>query len=216
VTERLRERLGGASPMVALMPGSRMTEIARLAAPFGAAAAHLRADLPGLGVIVPALKHTSAKVAEALADFDIRPVVVTDEAERHAAMVMADAALVASGTATLELALAATPMVVGYRMEATTSFLRRFLPVHSIVLANLILGGDPVPELFQGACTPADLAAHVGPLLRATTARHRQLAALAAIAAELRAVGKAPSAAAADIVMEAAAGRRPALLPPND
>lgn len=210
VLNALDLRLAGADPVLAVLPGSRFNEITRLVGPFGEAVARLRADIPGLGVVIPALANTSDWIAAAVAGWDPAPVIVTDEADRHAAIVRADAALVASGTATLELALAGTPMVVGYRMERFYSVIRRFLPVHSIVLANLIHGGNPIPELFQGACTGDRLADTVRPLLTDTPARRAQMDALAEIGARLADIDKPPSVAATDIVLDAVARTRAA------
>src|SRR5204862_5742808 len=92
-------------------------------------------------------------------------VVETDD-EKFAAFDAADAALAASGTVTSELALARTPMVVGYRLGWLTYELARpFVHVSHAVLVNLVLARDAVPEFIQGACTPEALADALKPLL---------------------------------------------------
>ena len=211
VVARLRRQASARGPVLAVMPGSRMNEISRLMAPFGDAVTKLAAQAPSMGVIMPVLPHTRAVIEEGTAGWPVKPVFVTEETERHAAMAAADAAIVASGTATLELALAGTPMVVGYRMEAISALiLRPFVSVQSIVLANLVHGTNAVTELFQKDCTGEKLAQAVWPLLNDTPRRRAQMEALADIGRKVRATGKPPSAAAADIVLEAA-GRRKVL-----
>ena len=200
----LKARIPNQGPLLVVMPGSRMNEINRLVEPFSEAVARLVAEEPSLGVIMPVLPHTRDVIQAATANWAVQPTIVTDEKERHAAMEAADAAIVASGTATLELALAGTPMVVGYKMEAITAWVfRPLVSVPSIVLANLIHGDNPVPELFQSQCSGQKLAEAVGPLLRDTPQRRAQVVALADITQKVRAPGKPPSAAAADIVVEA-------------
>jgi len=206
---RLRNRAAPDGPVLVVMPGSRMNEISRLMAPFGDAVSDIAAREPNLGVLMPVLPHTKAAVEIAAADWSVKPLIVTGEIERYAAMEAGDAAIVASGTATLEMALAGTPMVVGYRTEAVSAwFLRHLISVKSIVLANLIHGSNAVTELIQNDCTGERLAEAVWPLLRNTPQRRDHLEALAEIGQKVRALGKSPSAAAADIVLEAA-GRAP-------
>src|SRR2546428_354126 len=107
----------------------------------------------------------------------------------------ADAAIVASGTATLEAALALTPMVVVYRASWLTWWIGRMLVrVKFLSLVNLISGRAVVPELLQRECTPERIAAAVEPLLSATPARTAQLDALRAIRAELAPEGSPPAA----------------------
>ncbi|VAW09970.1 Lipid-A-disaccharide synthase [hydrothermal vent metagenome] len=209
---RLREQASAHGPVLVAMPGSRGNEITRLMTPFGEAVARLAALAPSLGVIMPVLPHTRPVIEEATAGWPVTPVFVTEETGRHAAMAAGDAAIVASGTATLEMALAGTPMVVGYRMEAISAvILRPLVSVQSMVLANLVHGSNAIPELFQNNCTGKKLADAVWPLLNDTPQRSAQMEALADIGARVRATGKPPSAAAADIVLQAAGRRK--LLP---
>ncbi len=202
---RLRNRASQSGPVLVVMPGSRMNEISRLMAPFGDAVSQLAAKAPNLGVLMPVLPHTKSAVDIAAANWSVKPLIITDEIERHAAMAAGDAAIVASGTATLEMALAGTPMVVGYRAEAVSVwFVRHLVSVKTIVLANLIHGTNVVPELLQNDCTGERLAEAVWPLLDDTPQRREHLEALAEIGRKVRAPGTSPSAAAADIVLEAA------------
>ncbi|MFV2091844.1 MAG: lipid-A-disaccharide synthase [Hyphomicrobiales bacterium] len=202
---RPREQTSSGGPVLVVMPGSRMNEINRLMAPFGDAVTRLTALAPTMGVVIPVLPHTKAVVERAVENWLVKPLIVTDEAERHAAMAAGDAAIVASGTATLELALAETPMVVGYRADLVPAWAVKYLlSVKSIVLANLVHETNVVTELIQSHCTGERLAETVWPLLSDTPQRRDHMAALVEISRKVRSPGKSPSAAAADIVLEAA------------
>jgi lipid-A-disaccharide synthase len=100
---------------------------------------------------------------------------VDTDAEKYAAFDAADAALAASGTVTSELALAGTPMVVGYKVGwLTFALVRHMIKVPHIVLINLVLGRRAVPEFLQDACTPGALAQALLPLLTDERARAQQ------------------------------------------
>src|SRR5262249_12854916 len=102
--------------------------------------------------------------------------VVETDPEKFAAFEAADAALAASGTVTSELALARTPMVVGYKVGwLTFALVKSLIRVPHIVLINLVLGRRAVPEFLQDACTPEALAQALKPLLIDETARAQQL-----------------------------------------
>lgn len=165
----LRRDLGipADAPVLLVAPGSRRSEIARLAAPFGEAAALLAGRVEGMRVIVPVADAVADGVAREVAQWAV-PVhllrsddLSTDESEerKFAAFGAADVALVASGTVALEVAAMRTPMVVGYRVPKTTEFIvRRLVKVRSFTLVNLIVGRKAVPELLQERCTGPRLA----------------------------------------------------------
>ncbi len=121
--------------------------------------------------------------------------------DKYAAMRLARAALAASGTVTLELALAQTPSVVAYKVDKVMANLRFLLRVPSIVLANLVLGKNVYPEFLQEVCTPETLAAALLPLLDDTDARKAQVEALSRAPEKLRLASSSPSAAAAETVL---------------
>lgn len=201
--EQLRaDRCRPDQPLLAVMPGSRHNEIKRLIGPFAEAVERLHAD-HGLepALAVPTLPHLEDHLRSITGDWRTQPTIVTTPESRRLVMTAADAALVASGTATLELALTRTPMVVGYRMERLFAWLRPFFPVHSIVLPNLIHGGNPIPEFFQRQCTGPALADALAQLLRDGPARRDQLLALDEIIAKLKDDEAAPSVRAAEVAM---------------
>ncbi len=110
---------------------------------------------------------------------------------------------------TLELALAGTPMVVGYKVDAVIApVLRRLIKAPSVVLPNLVLGEKAIPEFHQEDCTPSKLAGALALLLDDSPQRARQLAALARIPAALQVAGRTPSEAAASVVLDYAENGR--------
>jgi lipid-A-disaccharide synthase len=142
---------------------------------------------------------------------------VVDPEEKRAAFRQARAALAASGTVTLELALASVPMVGAYRIGALEMTLARAVvrlqtAVDSVILANLVLGDKVVPEFLQRDCTAPALADALGPLLSDTPERRRQVEAFARLD-EVMGLPAEPSAKAADVVLGLIRRRGAAALP---
>ena len=205
----VRLGLDPAKPVIAVLPGSRSSEISRLMKPFGGAVGLLAKRTP-LNVIVPIAPGTREQVAACLADWTVEPHLVEGGEDKFAAFRLARVALAASGTVTLELALAGTPMVVAYRVDGLAKNLCFLVNVPSIVLANLVLGENAFPEFIQERCEPERLCAAVGDLLHDSSERARQLAALQLIPERMQLASGTPSEAAARIVLDLAArGRAP-------
>jgi lipid-A-disaccharide synthase len=191
-----------------ILPGSRRAEIRRMMPVYGKAAAILAQEFPALDMAIPVVPHVEAALREELSHWPVKPRLLTQQ-EKFPAFRAARAALVTSGVATLELALADVPMAVGYRVAPIESRLRFLVTVDSIVLPNLIVGSRPVPEFFQGAATPGALADAVSGLLRETSSRFIQLNAFKVLRAQILSDGAEPSARAARIVLRyAECGRR--------
>jgi lipid-A-disaccharide synthase len=203
-TGPLVRRLGLAPdiPLLVVLPGSRSSEVKRLIGPFGEAVARLSADGRRFEVAMPVVESVRGLIEQHLQAWPRRPVLIEGEEDKFRAFKLARAALAASGTVTLELAVAGTPMVVAYKVDAIMApALRRMIKAPSIVLANLVLGEKAFPELIQEDCTPANLAAALAPLVDGGPTREAQLAALAQIPGRLRLPQGTPSEAAADIVL---------------
>ena len=152
--------LPAGSKVLALLPGSRRSEIRRLLPIFLEAARQLAREVPGLQVVVPAAnERCRAQIAEHLLG-DPVPGLRLTEGRAHEAMVAADAVLLASGTAALEAMLAKRPMVVGYRISSLTFRLVMGLGLMSsnrYSLPNVLANEPIVPELMQQDCTPENL-----------------------------------------------------------
>jgi lipid-A-disaccharide synthase len=201
--EALRRQLGIATdrPVLVVLPGSRTSEVKRLMAPFGDALRRLQAEAGPFEVILPAVASVRGLIEQGLATWPVTPHIVSSEADKFASFKLARAALAASGTVTLELALAGTPMVVAYRSDPLATRLRFLLIAHSVVLPNLILGENVFPELLNEECSGERLSAALLPLMRGGVERDRQLGGLARVTERVRATDEPPSFRAAKIVL---------------
>jgi lipid-A-disaccharide synthase len=152
-------------PVIALMPGSRGGEVARLGELFLDAAIRLRALRPGVRFLLPcATPERRAQLEQMLAGRDL-PLTLLD-GRSHEVLAACDAVLIASGTATLEALLYKRPMVVAYRVAPLTyRILKRLVKSPYISLPNLLAERLLVPELIQDAATPDALAQAVAPLI---------------------------------------------------
>lgn len=208
----LAARLGldPARPVLVVLPGSRRSEVTRLAAVFRDTVRVMTAAGGAVPeVIIPTVPHVRGLIEAGLGYWPVQPHIVVGEDDKWQAFRLAHAALAASGTVTLELAVAGTPMVIGYRVEAWfAKVVRRLVMVDMAGLPNLVLGEKVFPERIQETCTPEELAPLVAELLAETPARAAQVEALARIPGKLAVAHGSPSEAAAGIVIEMAARRR--------
>jgi lipid-A-disaccharide synthase len=150
------------------------------------------------------MPHLEPAVREGVKAWSVRPRIVIGEQEKRAAFRMARAALAKSGTVTLELALSGVPMVTAYRVGSMEAFiLRRAIRVSSVILANLVIGKDVIPEFLQENCTDENLADALRPLLSDTQERQEQLDAFATLDQTMSTGREPPSVRAADIVLTA-------------
>ncbi len=202
---RLRRTVGAAPKAQVLLvaPGSRRSEIARMAQPFGEAVALLRASHPGLRVVVPVAQSVAGAVREAAAGWGQGVLLIEDEALKDDAMAGATVALACSGTVTTELALAGPPVVVGYRIGALSyALLKRLVRTPWISLVNVAAARMVMPEFIQHRCTGPKLAAAVARLLDDPAARAEQVAGQQRALAQMGRGGPDPSGAAALAVLE--------------
>jgi lipid-A-disaccharide synthase len=185
-----------------VLPGSRPNEVKRLMQPFGAAVDKLMTHHESLEVLIPVVPSVASLVEEQLAEWSLKPHLLLGDENKYAAFNLADVALAASGTVTLELALAKVPMVVAYRVGSAERLLRGLVSVHSIVLANLVLGENLFPEFIQEECTPENLAEAVQELLRDSRSLGAQKAGLERVEKRILLHGSTPSEEAAKIVLD--------------
>jgi lipid-A-disaccharide synthase len=196
-------RRAEAPPLIVILPGSRRTIVRRLMEDFGAALDLLAREIGPLEAVLPTMPHLAAEIGERAAKWPVKPRIVTGEAAKLAAFRGARAALAASGTATLELALAGVPMVGAYKVSKLEAPLKYVVKVPSILLPNLILGERAIPEFLQKECTPEKLATALAGLVREGAAREAQLQALARLdGLMLLPDGDNPSARAARLVLQ--------------
>jgi lipid-A-disaccharide synthase len=202
---QLRARLGIASdaPLLALLPGSRSSEIRFIFSIFRATAALLAAKIPRLVTVLPTVPHVAARVRAAASGWPTPLHILENEADKYAAFDAADVALAASGTVTAELALARTPMVVAYRVGGLTYALaNRLMTVPYMTLVNILLERRAIPEFKQYDATPEALAAEVERLFRNEDARAAQIDAMNEFGRRLGEGEEAPSQRAARVLLD--------------
>ncbi|WP_407170481.1 lipid-A-disaccharide synthase [Bradyrhizobium sp. ORS 111] len=196
-----QKRRDAEPPVLLVLPGSRRSEIRHHLALFGAALGQL-GERTTFELVLPTMPHLETMVREGVASWPIVPRVAVGETEKRAAFRIARAALAKSGTVTLELALSGIPMVTAYRVGAAEAFiLRRAIRVSSVILANLVIGSEIIPEFLQENCTPEKLAQALGDVLADSPERLRQLVAFGTLDAKMTTGNQPASVRAADIVL---------------
>ena len=157
--------LAADAPVLAVLPGSRLGEIQRLAPAFFDAARRVATEIPGLQIVVPAANAACKQALQAqFAAHGADAAWHLLDGQARAAMIASDVVLLASGTATLEAMLCKRPMVVGYRIAPLTYRIVKglgLLKVERYALPNVLAGEDIAPERMQDDCTPEHLAADV-------------------------------------------------------
>lgn len=159
-----------------VLPGSRRSEVRQLLAPFGETIRVLAERGHSFSVTLPTVPHVAPLIADAVANWPVRPHIVLEEAEKWVVFGKADAALAASGTVSLELALSGVPLISCYRPDwLVMTLMRRFITSWSASLPNLIADWPVVPELYNEFVRPAYLSRSIEQLWSDTPARAAQL-----------------------------------------
>lgn len=164
-------------PKLLLLPGSRRAEVKHLMPVFGETLALLNHLHGPIEAVLPAVPHLADDIKQRMESWPIKATVVEGEDAKYAAFRSAHAALAASGTVSLELALSGIPTVVTYQVDTVLRPFKWRLRVPSVVLANVVLRDRVMPELLDGKSNPKRLAAELLPLMRQSPARQRQVAA---------------------------------------
>lgn len=205
-----QQRREGAPPVLLVLPGSRRGEIRHHMAVFGETLGRLRAEGTAFELVLPTMPHLRGMIEAGVKDWPVRPRIVIGEDAKRAAFRVARAAFAKSGTVTLELALAQVPMVAAYKAGAVEAWIvRRAIRSSSVILANLVVGENVVPEFIQEDCTPDKLVPALRDVLADTPMRRRQTEAFARIDAIMATGDRPPSARAADVVLTMLHGRPP-------
>ncbi|KZK80786.1 Lipid-A-disaccharide synthase [Pseudovibrio sp. Ad46] len=206
-----RAELGTGRKQLVVLPGSRTSEVSRLLEPFGEAVALICAQDPDVDVIIPAVPHQEQRIRDGVASWKVQPRIVTGEAEKFAALRQANAALAASGTVSLELAIAGVPMVIAYKLDWFFRRLKqinrfvKIVAVDTIVLPNLVLGDHSIKEYIEDEADPEVLSQAVLALLSDSPERRAQLDAFSRIDEKMRLPeGESQAGKAARIILETA------------
>ncbi len=189
-----------------VLPGSRRSEVGRLLQPFGEVVRLLTERGIPLRVSIPTVPHVADTVAAAVANWSVSPVIIHDEQAKWRAFADADAALAASGTVLLELALARVPAVSCYKTDPFIGpLMRRLVTVWSAALPNLIADWPVVMEYYDELVRPGHIARTLEQLMGDTPSRAAQLAGFAQVA-DIMATPAPPGDLAAQAVLDVIAG----------
>lgn len=201
---RSRYAIADDVPVLCLLPGSRQSEVAQHLPVLEQAVTQLWQHFPRLRVVLPTLPSIAPIVRNLTENWKVPTLVLEDRDERFDAYAASWLAIAASGTVSLEAALAGLPLITIYKTRLLTAWLaRRLIRVPHVNLVNLILNRPAVPELLQDDCTPDLIASSAVRLLEDEQLRKDQMAALAEAAALLGGEGdRRPSERAAEQVLE--------------
>ena len=198
---RAKYNIPGEERLLCVLPGSRMSEIQKLAPVFEQTIARVAREIENLSVVVPVVPHTREAVRARVAGWPIQPILVEDESDKIAAFSAANAALAASGTATLELGMAGLPSVVAYKMGGMMgALLMRVLRVPSAVIVNLVLDAPVMQEFLEDRCTADLITPAVNALLQDDALNSEKRAQLSPLADVLGGAGQSPATRAAEII----------------
>lgn len=199
---RKKHRVPASALVVTVLPGSRMSELSQHLTIFRDTMEKLKQKYPTLWVVMPTLPSLVDYLKENWMS-SVPTVFVTDLEEKVHAYQASKVALAASGTVTLELALARLPMVMAYKVSALTAFIVRcWVKIPYFCLVNIVLGRKLVPELLQEKCSPDVLYAELVRLIENPEARAAQKRGFTQVASFLRYKNRVPSDYAAQVVLE--------------
>ncbi len=201
---RARYGISEKAPLLCVLPGSRRSEIKYLLPVFKETVAILARKYPDMRLVVPSVVTVEKTVREAVSDWALPVEVVSGEAARYDAFAASSAALAASGTVALELAMARVPYTVTYKMNPVSTFLaHRLVSGKFVNLVNILADREIVREYILENCRPALLAAEIERLLDNESYRNAEVEAAFDVLKTLGAAGdETPSGKAADVVLE--------------
>ncbi len=154
------------STLVCMLPGSRRNEVDYLLPVFKQAIEQLSQKYPDMCVVIPTVKTVADKIKQDLKGWRIPFMVIEGERERYDAFAAADVAVAASGTVSLELAMADVPHLIAYKVNKVTGWLAKcLLKIKYVNLINILSGREIIPELLQEDCTPEKICAEMQRLL---------------------------------------------------
>ncbi len=192
-----------ADPLLLVLPGSRRGEVTRLCPVFGETLKLFCAKHPKTQVVLPAAGPVVGLVQDLTLDWPVTPIILDGrdgDTDKLAAFKAADLALAASGTVSLELAAAATPMVIAYDMNwLSRKIISRMLKIDTVTLVNLVSDTRVVPEFIGANCVPDQIAQGLQDVLRTP---NTQLDAMTTTMSRLGAGGEEPGLRAARAVLD--------------
>ncbi|NIY74203.1 lipid-A-disaccharide synthase [Thalassospira sp. HF15] len=150
---RTQHGLSADKKLLAVLPGSRNSEVKRLLPVFKQVIDDIAARYPDARIVVPTVSKVADTVTDEMKSWPLDPIVVTADQDRHDAFAAANCALAASGTVSLELAIAGVPHVIAYQVNAVTGWIaKRLIKIDTVTIVNLVLGNKLIPEFLQDKC----------------------------------------------------------------
>lgn len=189
--------------VVTILPGSRRTEVSRLLPVYLEAARMLLQKHPDLFFVLPTVKTVSKYVKDMTDNSGLPLIVVESEEERYNAFNASSAAIAASGTVALELAICNIPHIIGYIVSPFTAFMvRKLLKIQFVNLSNIMLGREIIPELLQERCRPGNICQYVEQLLEQGELYEKQMHGFEKVRRTLGCGVQTPSENASDIILK--------------
>ena len=187
--------------IVSVLPGSRHNEVALLLPVFIESMRQLSAKNPDLHFVIPTVKTVAERVKNMCADIDLPITIVETEEDRYNAFKASSAAIAASGTVALELAIVDVPHIIGYKVSPLTGWLaKKFLHIQFVNLSNIILGREIIPELLQERCCVSNICLYTQGLLKHDDWYDKQMDGFKKVRSLLGMGEQTPSERACDIV----------------
>lgn len=189
--------------IITVLPGSRKTEVSKLLPVFLKAAEELKAVDDSFYFVIPTVKTVAKGVKNAVAESGLPILVVETQADRYGAFRASSAAIAASGTVALELAICDIPHIIAYKVSAFSAMLaRKFLHIQFVNLSNILLGREIIPELLQERCVEGNIRSYILELLRHEDLYDKQMSGFAKVREILGQGVQTPSQNACDVILK--------------
>ena len=189
--------------IICILPGSRHNEVATLLPIFLEAAKKLHEQNPDLFFVIPTVRTVENRVKKMTANCDLPLLLVESSQDRHNAMCSSDAAIAASGTVALELAIANVPHIIGYKVSRLTAFIvKHLMHVKFVNLSNILLNRELVPELLQQDCTSENIVKNIEQFLQKGNFYQAQISGFAEVRKALGFGEQTPSEKAAATILD--------------
>ena len=198
---RERYNISPDAKVLCLLPGSRLSEVKRLLPILGEVVAHLNNS--NLHLLMPTVENVGSEIRQEISSWRNTPRIINDDIEKFAAFAASDAAIAASGTVALELALAKVPHVTVYKLNPLTALIARSMiktPFFNII--NILLGRESVPELIQENCKSDIILPYISEYLNGSDSATAQIESFTDAVAQLKDGDENPSDKAAIAVLD--------------
>ncbi len=200
---RVRYNIDENKRIMAVLPGSRHTEVSRLLPVFLNVVQKLTEKYPDFCFVIPTVHTVEDRVKAMVEDSKLPIIIVNNESDRHDAFCASEVAIAASGTVALELAIVDVPHIIAYKLSVVSAWLaRRFLKIQFVNLSNILLGREIIPELLQENCNEEKILYNVEELLKKQSLYERQKEGFVKVKEALGLGEQTPSANVCDVVFD--------------